>query len=198
MKNPEIIIRYNRFLDPIFEAYIRSHKEWKNWDKPPIELVHKNIKIYRNEWDAYGEKALTAMQKITGLHFKRNQIKIFVVSGNDRPFSSPIVVKSRYSKIDFLSVAIHELIHCLFTDNQGKIGNTYSVAHENTIVADHIVLHAILKHIYLDVFKEPERLHADIKKANNSKFGYSTAWKIVQDSDYKMIISDFKKRLAAL
>ncbi len=197
MKNPDIIIRYNRFLDPIFEAYIRSYKEWENWDKPSLELVHKNVKMYRKEWQKYGKEALIAMQKVTGLRFKRNHIDIFVVSGNPRSFSSPIVVKSRFSKVDFINVAVHELIHCLYADNYEKVNGLISVGQENLIVTDHVVLFAILKYIYLDVFKEPKRLKADIKFCKNSKFGYDTAWKIVQDGDYRKIISDFRKRLAS-
>jgi len=195
MKNPHIIIRYNRFLDPIFEAYTRSQEGMKDWEKPPIELVNKNIKMYRKEWAKYGERALTAMQKVTGLRFNRNQINIHVVSGNARSFSSPIVVKSRYSRVDFINVAVHELIHCLYMDNNKMVNNVVSIPHENQIVANHIVLDAILKHIYLDIFKEPKRLKADLKFCKNSRFGYDIAWKIVQDNDYMKIISDFKKSL---
>ena len=195
MTNPKITIKYNRFLDPVFEAYIRSQKGRKNWKKPSLALVHRNIKMYRKEWDRYGTKALTAMQKVTGLRFKRNQIDVHVVSGNPRSFSSPIVVKGRYSKTDFVNVLIHELIHCLFADNRKEANDSVSVPHDNILVADHIVLDAILKHIYLDIFKEPKRLNADIDFCADSKFGYDIAWKIVMEGGYKEIISDFRKRL---
>lgn len=45
-KLPEIIIKYNRFLDPIFIAYIKSQEQWKDWVIPKKEDVLEQVKKY--------------------------------------------------------------------------------------------------------------------------------------------------------
>lgn len=191
----KINIQYNRFLDPIFVAYIRSREGYKRWKQPTIVEVKRNIRMYKKEWDKYGDKILTGIQKVTGLKFKRHEIDVYVVSGNPRSFSRPIVMKSTYTKVDFLNVLTHELIHCLYSDNCKTLGDAASINHDNPVVKNHVILHSILKHVYLNVLKEPRRLKADIKFCSGSKYGYDIAWDLVQKGDYREIIKEFKKKV---
>lgn len=189
MSNPKISIQYNKFLDPIFIGYIQAQPQWKEWIPPSREVVQSNIKAYRKEWEKYGAKVVAAMQEVTGLAFSRTEIDVHIVSGNPRPFSSPLVLKSTYTAIDFVNMLTHELIHCLFRDNEVALKNRHRFPHENEVVQNHIILHAVLKYIYLDILKEPARLAADIEFTKNSKLGYDVAWKIVEEGDYREFIS---------
>lgn len=194
---PIITIKYNRFLDPIFEAYIRSQKGKKDWKKPSMSLVLRNIKKYQELWAKQGDKILVGLQRTTGIVFKRNQIEVHMVSGNGRAFNSPIVMKSRYSDVDFINVLTHELIHCLYSDNRNKVNDVICDPRfdsTSNTTQNHIVLHAVLKYIYLDVLKEPKHLKADIKFCTSAD--YKEAWSIVEAGDYKEIIKAFKKRVA--
>lgn len=191
--NPVVSIRYGRFLDPIFIGYTLSQPKYKDTEVPSVEFVENQVSLYKNEWIKYESKILTGIQEITGLHFERNYIDVFIVSLSTRSFSRPIVMKSRYSLMDFINVLTHELIHCLFSDNDTLVKDSFIVTHENPITSRHIVIHAILKYIYVDVLKESQRLECDIKFCWSE--GYKNAWKVVQESDYLKIIDDFKKRM---
>ena len=189
---PKIIIKFNKFLDPIFTEWIQSKSEYKDWTPPTKIELDDQILMYKREWDIYGEKILKAVCNITGLDFKRNQIDVHIVSGNPRPFSNPIVMKSRYDAMDFINTLTHELIHCLFQDNKETIGDKPRYPHENEIVKSHVIVHAILKYIYLDILNEPERLEKNIDNCSGSKHGYDIAWDIVEKGDYKELISRLK------
>jgi len=196
---PKIKIAYNRFLDPIFLGYIKGLEKHKDWVPPTKEEVIKRVKNYKALWAKYEAKVLPAMVEIFGHDFKRNQIDVHIVSGNPRGFSTPVVLKSGYSDVDFINCLIHELIHCLFADNcnnteDGKCTCVKHVyPHENKTVENHVFLHAMLQKIYLDVLNEPERMEAELAFTKNSKYGYDIAWKIVEEKGYQNIIDAYKK-----
>lgn len=192
---PKINIEYNKFLDPIFTAWIRSHDEWKDWIPPTKEIVDNRVDVLTNAWIKYEKKVLNAISDVTGLQYKRNEIDVYIVSGNLRTFSRPIVMKSGYSPDFFVNVLIHELIHCIYSDNKKLIGKALHYPHENHNVSVHVYLNAILKYIFIDVLNEPERLHLDISKVSKSKLGYDIAWDIVEKSNYKALIEEFKSKI---
>ncbi len=193
---PIISIKYNKFLDPIFIAYIKSLSKYKDWEVPAKEIIDAQVIMYKREWEKYGGKILEGMCQTTGLNFKRNWIDVFVVSGNPRPFSRPLVLKSRYSGTEFINFLTHELIHCLFADYDDVKGFNPAYPHENVTVSKHVIIHAILKYVLLDVLDKPEYLAADI--ANCTKYpelGYHEAWNIVEKVGYMKIIEDFKENV---
>lgn len=196
---PKIIIRYNRFLDPIFIEWVKGQEKFKEASIPSQKDVFKRIKNYRDLWDKYGSLILKNMIKITGLTFKRNQIDIHVVSVNPRSFSFPIIIKSRHDDVSFINTITHELIHCLFSDNSEKVNKHIPWDKEiigQDIGNDHVIVHAILKYIYLDVLKSPKNLKENILLSEfPGNEGYAIAWKIVEDIPYKEIIREFKRRL---
>lgn len=194
---PKITIKYNRFLDPIFIGWIQSQEKYKDWIPPDKEEVLKNIQNYNALWNKYSEQVLLAMTEITGLHFKRNLIPVYIVSGNPRGFSDPIVLKSRYTDIEFINYLTHELIHCLYVDNCARVNDAipYDAPNLNDTAKDHVYLHAILKYIFLDILKEPGRLVVAIDNCNKSKGGYELAWQIVENGNYLELINGFKSKI---
>jgi len=195
---PKINIEYNRFLDPIFQSWVRNERAYKGII-PSRKYVLKRTLRYKKLWQKDGEAILKALIKVSGLRFSRNQIEVHVVSVNPRSFSSPIVMKSRYDDVDFINTITHELIHCLFSDNFDRV-NAYLPWDQNIkkrdTANDHVFLHAILKYIYLDVLKSPKHLKKNLaisKKPSNE--GYIQAWNIVTSGSYMEIIEEFRRRI---
>ncbi|MBU6431035.1 MAG: hypothetical protein KGJ58_00090 [Patescibacteria group bacterium] len=207
MNLPKIRIKYNRFLDPIFTFYCKNNPElkkqgWNDWIPPEKEKVLERVKNYNEEWIKYENKILSKICEILGLNFERNIIDVHIVSGNPRQFSNPIIIKSGFSPDEFVDVLTHELLHVLFQDNIDifpiKILNEM-FQDESKTTKNHIITHAVLKFLYLDILKDRERLERNIlnsKKHNSSD--YTRAWEIVEEKGYREVIDDLKKRYHSL
>lgn len=166
MNIPKINIKHNAYLDPIFTGYIKSLPEYKDWVEPTDDFLKAQISMYREVWNKEGEKILTAICNVTGLEFKRNQIDVHVVKGNIREHASCIILKCRYTREEFLCVLIHELIHCLINDNYKIVNSKHYYEDENQTTKSHVLIHAILKHIYFDILCEPLLFATNIKRIN--------------------------------
>lgn len=194
---PKIRIKYNRFLDPIFKVYIKSNPKWKNWVEPTEAEVKERVKKYKEEWAKYEKKILEGICGLLGLNFSQNIIDVHIVSGNDRQFSDPIVIKSGFDPSEFINSLTHELIHRLFSDNTQKVDAwdflKDSFPKENKLTQNHILTHAILKFIYLDILKNEEKLEKNIERSSKASFiEYARAWDIVEKKGYLKLIEDFK------
>lgn len=199
MNLPKIRIKYNRFLDPIFKAYIKSNPKWKDWVEPTEVEVKERVKKYKEEWSKYEKKILEGICELLGLNFSQNIIDVHIVSGNDRQFSNPVVIKSGFKANEFIGHLTHELIHRLFSDNVQNIVASKIFLEmfpdENELVRNHIITHATLKFIYLDVLKDKEKLEENIERSSKSSFSeYSRAWGIVEEKGYINLIKDFKEK----
>lgn len=200
---PKIIIKYNRLLDPIFVFYSQNAPEWKRlgWDKwvpPDKKELDKRIENYQKAWKLIETKVITALCDVLGLNFRRNIIDVHIVSGNPRQISRPLIIKSGYPIDEFLNILIHELIHVLLSDNEEILPRPEelfsSFPDETKLTKNHILVHAMLKYIYLNVLKEPERLNNNIVTSRkHSTSEYYRAWEIVEKEGYLEIIDYFKK-----
>jgi hypothetical protein len=187
--HPVISISYNRFLDPIFIGWIKSQPQWKDWEAPPIEDVRASVIRYKKEWERVAPMVLAGICRATGLSFVRNHIDVFVVSGNPRPFSRPIVIKSRYTNEEFLCVLAHELIHCLFSDN--RVTEDRKDPYPENM---HILVHALLWHVYIDVLGEPKLLETNRRTSAAADYSeYSEAWRRVEEIGYGEVIRKFRE-----
>lgn len=196
-KMPKIRIKYNRFLDPIFKAYIKSNPKWKDWAEPTEAEVKDRVKKYKEEWVKYEKKIFEGICDMLGLNFSQNIIDVHIVSGNDRQFSNPVVIKSGFEPDEFIESLSHELIHRLFSDNVQNVvaGKIFleMFPDENELTRNHIITHAILKFIYLDILKDKEKLEKNIARSSKSSFSeYKRAWEIVDKRGYKELIAEFK------
>lgn len=191
MNIPKIRIIYGKFLDPIFKGWFSSQPNFKDRIIPEKEYVDNQILMYKEQWNLYGDKILKSLCEITGLNFERNIIDVFVVSDVYRPFSRPLVITSKYKKDAFINFMIHELVHCLFSDNELSGKGDYP--HPKKEVSKHVVVHALMEYILVNVLNLPEYLLAD--KNNCNKFpelGYKEAWGIVEREGYINLIEKFK------
>ncbi|MBU6431328.1 hypothetical protein KGQ29_03050, partial [Patescibacteria group bacterium] len=65
---------------------------------------------------------------------------------------------------------------------------------ENELTQSHILTHAILKFVYLDILENKEMLEKNIGRSSESSFlEYKRAWDIVEERGYKELITEFKK-----
>lgn len=168
---PQINIKYNKFLDPIFIIYINSHDKWKGWTPPDINKVKEQIADYKKYWNEIEKIVLPYMQEVSGIEFQRNIIDVHVVSGNPRPFSFPIIIKSSYKKDEFVSILIEELFHVLMGENRErfvKMWNEVKVEfNENDSITNHILIYRMMRKVYkkIDRVWEPDFTIADYSKA---------------------------------
>ena len=200
---PKIIIKYGKLLDPIFIFYCQNNPDlkargWNDWAPPTQEDVLKRIEDYKKEWSKYEAKILKGICAVLGLEFRRNAIDVYIVSGNPRQLSAPIVIKSSFGPGEFVDSLTHELIHTLFGDN-GRIvpisiwdemfpGETKSVK-------SHVVVHAVLKYIYLDILKDEKRLKRNVESSKKHDTNdYFRAWEIVEKEGYVEIIKKLKRK----
>lgn len=199
MQIPKIIIEYNRFLDPIFINYVKSNPEWKNYSIPEKEEVLKRVENYKKEWTKNEQKILHGLCDSINLEFNRDVIDIYIVSVNPRQFSNPIIIKSGFKPDEFVDILTHELIHRLLVLNKIKkeaiVSDKYS--DETDIVKNHIIVHALLKYIYLDILKDASRLEKNfLRSKNHNTNDYFRTWEIVEREGYKKLIDEFKNKLA--
>ncbi len=200
MKFPKIKIFYNRLIDPFFIGYNKQYSKggWDKWTAPTKEKVLQKTKELREEWKQYEKEILTAVYKITELEFKRNIIDVHIVSGSPRNMSKPLIISAHEPTENFVNTMTHELIHKLFSDNiHGKVYRNIFIdmfPKETTTTQSHVIVHAILKYIYLDVLKDENKLKENlIKSKKHSTNDYARAWEIVKKEGYLNLIEKFKK-----
>jgi hypothetical protein len=202
-RTPKIVIKYGKLLDPIFIFYCRNNPDlkvrgWNDWIPPTQEEVFKRIENYKKEWSKYEEKIVKEMCDVLNLKFKRNII-VYIVSGNSRQLSSPIVIKSGFNPDEFVDSLTHELIHTLFEDNGTKIPISIleeMFPGETSTIRNHVVVHSVLKYIYLDILKDEKKLEMNIENSRkHSTNDYFHAWEIVEKEGYMEIIKRFKKKI---
>ena len=206
-KFPKIIIRYNLLIDPIFVFYCQNNPKlkklgWDKWVPPSEEELLKRVRAYKEEWSKYEKKILKGVCDVFELNFKANIIDVYIVSGNPRSMSHPLIIKSCYPPDKFVDVLTHELIHRLI-DSNGLSRIVYKVKkkyiNESGLVKAHIIIHAILKYIYLDILKQRYRLNRSLLSSKkHCTDEYSRAWEIVKKDGYRKIISDFKSKYKKL
>jgi hypothetical protein len=184
-------------LNPVFTAYVTSEPRWKDVAVPTEDEVKERITRYRTEWERVGPKMLEGTCEALGLSFDRPVIDVYIVSLNPRPFSDPIVIKSGHEPREFPSVLMHELLHRLFSINIDRVYKeifSEMFPSETTTTQNHVVVHAVLKYLYLDVLHDEEMLTEHIERSKkHSTAEYVRAWDVVQERGYREIIEEFKK-----
>lgn len=125
--------------------------------------------------EKYEDLILPAITDCAGLDFKVNLLKVYIVSGNPRSLSDPIIIKSGYKPEEFVENLTHELIHQIFDLNQTtmEIYEEEYTKDEPMGVKQHVIVHAILKYIYLDILNEKHRLERDIENSKKKSLEWS-------------------------
>lgn len=180
-----------------------------NGDTSALEQPSHYMKVaraYQSAWDQYESTLLQAMQISLGVSFYRQVIDVSLAP-YFVPHSDPLIINFRYIPDRFLDILTHELIHVLLTDNSvhqnrslrprvNLLNEWKKIFGEQTnSVLAHIPVHALHKHLYLDVLHAPERLERDVEAARKSPTGnaYAAAWDYVNSHNYMEIVNALRK-----
>lgn len=198
-KLPEVRIKMGSLLyRTISKELYEAHRDWYPGEYPDRESVQQRATTYHEAWEPVGQKILEAITRVFGLDFYQNTIDVYVAPCL-QTMSNPLLVNLRYSPDEFINALTHEILHRLLNDNTKKIDlsaiQNSMFEGESLDTKNHILIHAGLKHIYLDVLKEPSRLERDIATCHKHKHDtYGRAWDIVEEQGYQDLINNFIKR----
>ncbi|MFA5249214.1 MAG: hypothetical protein WC397_01590 [Candidatus Paceibacterota bacterium] len=200
---PLIRIKHGRFLDPVFEAYIKANPKWAAWECPSEEKIEQSIELYKKAWEEKEKIIVKAMCEAVSLNFLQNIIDVYIVCGNDRQFSDPIVIKSSFSPEEFIDVITHELTHKLMANNiqcsengikMGRIFKELFPEQQSATVRNHALTYSLMKYIFLDVLKDDNWLEkTEDKLAHRSFPEYREAWDMVREIGYMKAIEMVRK-----
>jgi hypothetical protein len=173
-------------------------------------IAEKNIekvKKFEKEIYKYDEQIFLGIKKLTGLEFEKTEsgflknIHVAITDCGTKFWVNPLTIGIGFEIDEFLGVLFHQILHRLFISNKIPEKNIFKkmFPNEHRLIRENVLVHAILKYIYLNILKQPNRLKKDIqisKKTvlfDNVKVKYSRVWEIVNELGYENIIKDFKK-----
>jgi hypothetical protein len=198
---PAITIRYS----PIMDRYgkVLSQGAWQEQYKKffgdaeypsEISLIEK-VDEYQNAWKEHESDILNGVTRLLGLNFAEKEIVVYVI-GFGRAHSDPLVIPSNFKPQEAVGIISHELLHRLLTHNMERLNedivSPQLFTGETSGVAIHVVIHAILEHIYRDILGSEELLAWDIAKSNGD---YKRAWDLVAELGYKNVIEKIRGRV---
>ena len=181
-----------RSIEPLLREQFKKDGQEKLLEGDFLDAKAQEI---ADAWKPYEEKALRGMCEVLDLEFKQNLVEINILP-LPGAFSWPLTIGHHYFQKDrAVDTIIHELIHRLLVDNT-KLPYDYDTwpAWRKIIgegypgpVFIHIVVHIVLKYVFIDVLNEPERLKRDIADCQQYE-NYKKAWEYVQSHDYHQLI----------
>lgn len=196
--NPEIRIQYSRLLDPSFQSLFNLRKEKGLIDKDVLyntpEIIEEQVAQYQKAWEAR-EGVLSFMQEVLELNFYQSTINAYVVGSMRGGISAPIVIGSKHAPDYYADLLTHEIAHNLIGDNKQNIpiGSILLklFPDETFVCRNHIVLHALMKKIFLEFLHIPESLERT-KERDKKAPDYTRAWEIMEAMGEDAVIAQFK------
>ena len=205
---PKINFKYSMIYDCML--YHFSTGGYKQMEDPFFIKRQKfctaKIKVLEKWWSKKGKAILKEIEESTGIKWTQKEINIYFLAEPHKKtwvggFSDPITLFLKKRKGKFLIVQdntylettiIHELVHHNFPllKLKGYINRLQSKFKCDRLAATHILVHAVLNKIYLDLFSEKELLHD--KKICKKHLSYKLAWEIVEKEGFENILKDFK------
>ena len=159
------------------------------------EFLDKKAAEITEAWRPHAERILHGMCEALGLEFRQNLVEVHILPF-EGSFSWPLTIGYHYFDKDrAVDTITHELIHRLLVDNT-KLPFDYDTWPAwSKIIGDepnaptfiHIVVHTVMKYVFLDVLHEPERLARDIADCQQYE-NYRLAWEYVESHDYRHLL----------
>lgn len=117
-----------------------------------------------------------------------------MVSGLPRAISNPLIIKGTLSENHFLITICHELIHLIQQNNRFKVAMEQQLFPQYPkLTQSHILVHAVLKKIYIEILERPDLLAFNKEVSSKSLHEeYMQAWEIVDCLGENFIVESFK------
>lgn len=141
--------------DTLAELAKIKHPEW---EKPSDDFVCEKVKEYQNIWDNEIEEKYNTF--LVSNLLARPHLECFVVAGTNRNMSLPMILKSRYTKDEFIPAILEEVLHRTFAFNK----TTHKKITGNKTTDNHIPVFYALKGILRDtpeVYEAFKKEHKD-------------------------------------
>lgn len=162
---------------------------------PDEEKMKARADEYRQAWLPYEKKVLAYMQELLGLRFYLPVIDV-TIAPMMPAMSTPLIINLRPEPDEFVTTLIHELIHVLLSDNreekQLQEVKERLAPGESLLVANHVLVHAVMEKVFLEALSEPERLQKDIDFCQGKLPAYSRAWSLVKELGADRVITDIR------
>lgn len=177
----------NFYYSPIYDRQIHEckGKRWKDVSKKAARYI-SNLK---KDWNKIERKAFNAISSVSGLDWKKSCIDCYIVQIG-KPFSMPLTISMKATPKEHIETLIHELIHNILVQNLNKVRiksyRKYGKLNERTRI--HVLVHAILKKVLLELYGE-KQTKKFIKKYDKWP-DYKKAWEIVEQEGSEKIIRE--------
>ncbi len=189
----QIIIKHNKFLEPVIAPFVQSHPQYSSWKIPDEGTMSKQVENFKAAWKPLQKNIVSAIEVYTGGPFRYSIVDVALVSTFPRTFSNPIIVgvtksdNSLVSAEEFICRLTHELIHKAGRYPIQKYRDLFPL--ETQVTADHIFVHALLKYIFTDVLQRQDLLLLNRELSiKHSTDDYHKAWNIVDDMGYMNLL----------
>jgi hypothetical protein len=188
---PEVLVTYSRIYNLVLSGY--HGRELALTD---IKRGRRQAAKIQKEWDAHSGRILPEMTRISGLRWKRKEIRAYVVSSVRYPFSEPLTLwigEKRENLDGQVTSMVHELAHTLFDDNDKMLAGYWkrlraSLAGETDSTIVHVPVHGLMVETFRAVFGndcerylKQERWWERSKANPDMKESYSRSWNIVKE-----------------
>ncbi len=186
----QIIIRYNKILDEITKAHaltLPKHAERASQETDMNE-VSKKIGQYIEAGTPIKEKVVEAIEKMAKRPFPYSVVNVNMVWIVHRTEAQAMIFPVSLSVDEFIILLTRELMHLSWPLYTAEFEEKYK--NETPIVRDHIIIHAMLQHLWCDVLKRPDYL--EMSKARSDRHStddYTKAWEIVEKEGYMNVLN---------
>lgn len=186
---PKVLVVYSRIYNLVLSGY--HGRELTTED---IQRGRRQATKIQKAWDTQSGRILPAMAKLSGLRWKRREVRAYVASSVKYPFSEPLTlwIGEKGENLDGqVTTLVHELAHTLFDDNEKilasywkKLNASLSGETDSTIV--HVPVHGLMVETFRTVFGEDSERYLrherwwERSNANpDMKESYARSWSIV-------------------
>lgn len=184
---PDVIFHTGSFFDGTL-VQVRG----KSISKKPAE-AKRRLEAYQSLWKQDGKRILEAMRDALGVSFSDNRLHVILSEEFGGAYSMPLTVSIWYEETDFVAMMTHEIAHWLLNNNTQHVdvGNIWykMFPDEFRLTRNHILVFAVMEHIFTDVLGKPEMLAFE----KNATGSYGRAWEIVQNRGHRAIIAEFRQ-----
>lgn len=157
-----ITFKHAKSLESFLSFYVKNSpnldKKWKDWE-PPTDIEARII-AFKEFWAKYETKVVYGIEEALNLKFERD-IDVYFVAGVNKAMSDPLILRASKNHKFILLKLTHELIHRIFEGTDFKFPKILLNRTGNNIVDNHIIVYAVMRHVFKDDPQLIERIMED-------------------------------------